>query len=74
MKCVGNGGSTLVISLETISVCLDAVRIKTPCTELFAPMGFDADSRIYMAGALEYIAAEVLDAVSYTHLTLPTKA
>lgn len=62
MKCVGNGGSTLVISLETISVCLDEVRIKTPCTELFAPMGFDADSRIYMAGALEYIAKEVLEA------------
>ena len=60
MKCVGNGGSTLVISLETISVCLDAVRIKAPCTELFAPMGFDADSRIYMACALEYIATEVL--------------
>jgi hypothetical protein len=61
MKCVGNGGSTLVISLETISVYLDAVNIKAPCAELFAPMGFDADSRIYMAGALEYIAAEVLD-------------
>ena len=60
MKCVGNGGSTLVISLETISECLDAVRIKAPCTALFAPMGFDADSRIYMAGALEYIAKEVL--------------
>lgn len=62
MKCVGNGGSTLVISLETISVCLDAVRIKAPCIELFAPMGFDTDSRIYMAGALEYIAKEVLEA------------
>ena len=61
MKCVGNGGSTLVISLETISECLDAIRIKAPCTALFAPMGFDAESRIYMAGALEYIAVEVLE-------------
>ena len=61
MKSVGNSGSTLVFSLETVSVYLDAVRIKAPGSEVFSPMGFDTNARIYIAAALENLAAEVLE-------------
>lgn len=61
MESVGNSGSTLVFWLETVSVYLDTVRFKAPGVEVFAPMHFDTDSLIYMASALEYIVAEVLE-------------
>jgi hypothetical protein len=61
MESVGNSGSTLVFSLETVSVYLDTVRFKAPGAEVFSPMRFDTDSLIYMVSALENIAAEVLE-------------
>tara|TARA_B100001094_G_scaffold320711_1_gene367337 strand:+ start:564 stop:1241 length:678 start_codon:yes stop_codon:yes gene_type:complete len=61
MKSVGNSGSALVFTPEPFSVYLDAVRFKAPGAEVFAPMRFDTDSLIYMAFALEFIVAEVLE-------------
>lgn len=62
VESVFHGGSKLVAGfLDMVTTCLGAVSINPPDVDFFAPVEFEADSRIYMAGAVEEIAAEVIE-------------